>query len=95
MIYERLDELNAFIAAGMCTRRRHPELPLWIHNYSQKAQFEFTAETWPEALRDARGLVLVSAPAPSPDAHVDGDLDLDLDLDDVVGVGLTGEEAFS
>lgn len=56
--YERLDELNAFIAAGMCTRRKHPELPLWIHNYSQKAQFEFTAESWPEALRDARGLVL-------------------------------------
>src|SRR3954454_6699686 len=42
----------------MCTRRRHPELPLWIHNYSQKAQFEFTAENWPEALRDARGLIL-------------------------------------
>ncbi|HEY3744163.1 MAG TPA: RNA ligase, partial [Bryobacteraceae bacterium] len=33
-------------------------LPLWIHNYSQRAQFEFTAENWPEALRDARGLVL-------------------------------------
>jgi RNA ligase len=56
--YERLDELNAFIAAGMCTRRKHPELPLYIHNYSQRAQFEFTAENWPEALRDARGLVL-------------------------------------
>ena len=56
--YERWDELEAFIAAGMCTRRRHPELPLWIHNYSQRAQFEFTAENWPEALRDARGLVL-------------------------------------
>ena len=46
------------IAAGMCTRRRHPEFPIWIHNYSQKAQFEFTAESWPEVLRDARGLVL-------------------------------------
>ena len=42
----------------MCTRRRHPEHPIWIYNYSQKAQFEFSAESWPEALRDARGLVL-------------------------------------
>ena len=56
--YERLDELMAMIAAGMCTRRKHAELPLWIHNYSQKAQFEFTAASWPEVLRDARGLVL-------------------------------------
>jgi RNA ligase len=53
-----LDELQAMIARGMCTRRKHPELPLWIHNYSQRAQFEFTAENWPEVLRDARGLVL-------------------------------------
>lgn len=42
----------------MCTRRRHPAHPIWIYNYSQKAQFEFSAESWPEALRDARGLVL-------------------------------------
>ena len=56
--YERLEELHAMIAAGMCTRRKHPGLPLWIHNYSQKAQFEFNAESWPEVLRDARGLVL-------------------------------------
>lgn len=56
--YERWEELQAFIAAGMCTRRKHPVLPLWIHNYSQRAQFEFGAEDWPEALRDARGLVL-------------------------------------
>jgi RNA ligase len=48
----------AFIAEGMCTRRQHPELPIFIHNYSRKAQYEFTAENWPEALRDARGLVL-------------------------------------
>lgn len=56
--YERLDELNAMVAAGMCSRRRHPEYPIWIHNYSQKAQFEFTAASWPEVLRDARGLVI-------------------------------------
>ena len=56
--YERLDELNAMIAAGMCTRRRHPRFPIWVHNYSQKAQFEFTAASWPEVLRDARGLVI-------------------------------------
>ena len=56
--YERLDELNAMIAAGMCTRRRHLEFPIWVHNYSQKAQFEFTAASWPEVLRDARGLVI-------------------------------------
>ena len=56
--YERLDELMAAVAAGLCTRRRHATLPLWIHNYSQKAQFEFTAASWPEVLRDARGLIL-------------------------------------
>ena len=59
--YERLDELLAMVAAGMCTRRRHATLPLWIHNYSQRAQFEFTAASWPEVLRDARGLVLDDA----------------------------------
>lgn len=31
---------------------------MWIHNYSQKAQFEFTAASWLEVLRDARGLVI-------------------------------------
>jgi len=56
--YPLLDTLHDFVREGMCTRRRHPEHPIWIYNYSQKAQFEFSAESWPEALRDARGLVL-------------------------------------
>lgn len=61
MKYPLLDILHDFVREGMCTRRRHPAHPIWIYNYSQKAQFEFSAESWPEALRDARGLVLDEA----------------------------------
>lgn len=57
-LYPHFPELLGFVEAGMCKRRRHPSLPIWIYNYSQKAQFEFTAESWPGPLRDARGLVL-------------------------------------
>ena len=61
MIYERYNELLEAVGEGLCTRRRHSRLPLWIHNYSQKAQFAYTAASWPEVLRDARGLVLDDA----------------------------------
>ncbi|MBM3795962.1 MAG: hypothetical protein FJW31_18320 [Acidobacteria bacterium] len=57
-LYPLLAELHAFADAGLCKRQRHPRLPLWIYNYSQKAQFEYSAASWPEPLRDARGLIL-------------------------------------
>ncbi|MCC6537258.1 MAG: hypothetical protein IT162_06905 [Bryobacterales bacterium] len=56
--YPLLAELHALVEAGLCKRQRHPRLPLIIYNYSQKAQFEYSAASWPEPLRDARGLIL-------------------------------------
>ena len=58
MKYPLLDQLNQYIAEGFATARKHPRLPLRIYNYSTRAQYNFTAETWPQELRDARGLVL-------------------------------------
>ncbi len=58
--YPLFAELHAFVDAGLCKRQRHPRLPLWIYNYSQKAQFEYSAASWPEPLRDARGLILTA-----------------------------------
>ena len=58
MKYPLLDQLNKYIAEGFATARAHPRLPLQIYNYSTRAQYNFTAETWPQELRDARGLVL-------------------------------------
>lgn len=58
MIYPRLAELSELVQTGYCTRRRHARYPLYIYNYSSKAQFDYKAHNWPQALRDARGLVL-------------------------------------
>ena len=58
MLYPRLKTLHELVANGYCTRRRHARLPLWIYNYSQRAQFDYKAHDWPQELRDARGLVL-------------------------------------
>lgn len=58
MLYPLFDDLMAKVQGGYCTRRRHPQLPLWIFNYSTKAQYDFKAHDWPQTLRDARGLVL-------------------------------------
>jgi RNA ligase len=58
VIYTKLSELHDLVATGYCTRRRHARLPLWIYNYSQRAQFDYKAHDWPQVLRDARGLVL-------------------------------------
>ena len=61
MLYPKLQELHELVATGYCTRRRHARLPLWIYNYSQRAQFDYKAHDWPAVLRDARGLVLDEA----------------------------------
>ena len=58
MQYPLHSELHELVATGYCTRRRHARLPLWIYNYSQKAQFDFKAHNWPQVLREARGLIL-------------------------------------
>lgn len=58
MLYSRLSELAELVSTGYCTRRRHARHPIFIYNYSQKAQFDYKAHNWPQALRDARGLVL-------------------------------------
>ncbi len=58
MEYPRLQELEQFVAGGFCSKRKHPQHPLWIYNYTSRAQHTYGAQNWPEALRDARGLIL-------------------------------------
>lgn len=60
-------ELKQAIAAGLVSMREHPELPLYILNYTQTAQFE---NAWTPATRVCRGLIhdgenrLVARPFP-------------------------------
>jgi RNA ligase len=58
VIYPKLGELEDFVGRGYCSKRKHSKFPIWIYNYSAKAQYDFGADTWPDPLRDARGLVL-------------------------------------
>jgi RNA ligase len=49
-----LPELPAMIEGGYITRRKHPELPLYIYNYTAKAQYE---NVWNETTLTCRGLI--------------------------------------
>ena len=57
MRYEHFLELPKLLDQKLITRRKHPTLPLWIHNYTASAQSLPIAE-WPDALKDCRGLIL-------------------------------------
>lgn len=57
MHYERYDEIFALLDQKLITRRKHPDLPLYIHNYSASAQHLPISE-WTPALCDCRGLIL-------------------------------------
>ena len=57
MKYEHFDELPDLIERKLISRRKHPDLPIWIHNYTPAAQFTLIAE-WTPAMCDCRGLIL-------------------------------------
>lgn len=57
LIYPRAKELEALITAKLVSKRKHPDFPLWIYNYTAAAQF-LPIQAWTPALCDARGLIL-------------------------------------
>lgn len=57
MVYPYLDELERLHQHKLVYKRPHPTLPLFIYNYTRRAQSIKPAE-WPKPLLDARGLVL-------------------------------------
>lgn len=57
MIYPLMDELNALVLEGAVNKAKHPIHPLWIYNYSHQAVPKY-GNKWPQALSEARGLVL-------------------------------------
>jgi len=57
MIYPLLNELNALVEEGSVNKSKHYTYDLWIYNYSHKA-IPMYGNTWPQALSEARGLVL-------------------------------------
>jgi RNA ligase len=53
--YINPDDFNKEIAAGYINQRKHPELPLFIYNYTPAAQFD---QHWPHAVCASRGLIV-------------------------------------
>lgn len=50
-----LDAIGEMIAAGYVMVRKHPELDLYVYNYTRKAQFEWV---WNDVTMACRGLIL-------------------------------------
>lgn len=50
----QLPELIDMMEQGYVVRRRHPEFPLWIYNYTARAQY---ANVWNETTMTCRGLI--------------------------------------
>lgn len=46
---------EAYIKDGWVTKRKHPDLSLWIYNYTPKTQFD---KHWDEITTQCRGLIL-------------------------------------
>ena len=58
MKYANYDKLEKHIADGLIEVNKHPDLPLYIYNYSRKVQYE---QLWDEVTLECRGLVLDEA----------------------------------
>lgn len=56
-LYEHFDAIPDLVERKIVSRRKHPRLPLWIHNYTPSAQFMPIAD-WTPAMCDCRGLIL-------------------------------------
>jgi RNA ligase len=50
-----LDALGEAIDQGYVKEREHPELPLWIYNYTDKTQFD---QAWNDVTHNCRGLIV-------------------------------------
>ena len=50
-----IDLLNRMIDEGFVNRQKHPELDLWIYNYSHTCQF---SRVWNDVTLQCRGLIL-------------------------------------
>ena len=57
VIYEHMREIPELLDKKLITRRKHPTLPLWVHNYTAGAQ-ALPIKDWTPALKDCRGLIL-------------------------------------
>jgi RNA ligase len=55
MKYANYDKLEKYVADGLIEVNKHPDLPLYIYNYSRKVQYE---QLWDEVTLECRGLVL-------------------------------------
>jgi RNA ligase len=55
MKYENYDKLKDYVENGLVEVNKHPDLPLYIYNYSRKVQFE---SKWDEVTLTCRGLIL-------------------------------------
>jgi RNA ligase len=55
MKYANYDKLEKYITDGLIEVNKHPDLPLYIYNYSRKVQYE---QLWDEVTLECRGLIL-------------------------------------
>lgn len=55
MKYEHYDKLKEYVDAGLVDVNKHPELPLYIYNYSRSTQY---GSKWDEVTLSCRGLIL-------------------------------------
>ena len=55
--YPHFDELPALVESKVVSKRPHPKLPLFIYNYTVRAQ-ETPRTQWTDAMCDCRGLIL-------------------------------------
>jgi RNA ligase len=55
MKYKNFDKLEKYVTDGLIEVNKHPDLPLYIYNYSRKVQYE---QLWDEVTLECRGLVL-------------------------------------
>ncbi|MCY7362139.1 MAG: hypothetical protein LH629_08765 [Ignavibacteria bacterium] len=51
-----IDELNKLVESGYISKRKHPQLDLWIYNYTAKVQYE--VGMWNDITLNCRGLIL-------------------------------------
>jgi RNA ligase len=55
MKYEHYDKLKEYVELGLVEVNKHPDLPLYIYNYSRTVQYE---SKWDEVTLTCRGLIL-------------------------------------
>jgi RNA ligase len=75
-----IDLLDQMVDGGYVRHQKHPSLPLWIYNYTEKAQYE---RVWNAVTRTCRGLIvdefamIVARPFPKFFNYGEGDATFD------------------